>query len=136
MGFKFTDHTADVGVEAWGMTEQEALASLAEGMFSLITDLDSVEEREVHEIEITAQDHEELVVSWLNELIYRFEVDGVLFRRFEIMELGPGRLKARACGERIDRTRHPIKLGIKAATYHQLDIKRENGCRISVLLDI
>jgi len=136
MGFKFTDHTADIGVEAWGGEEKEALASLAEGMFSLITELDRVEEREAQEIEVTAQDHEELVVSWLNELIYRFEVDGVLFRRFEVTELEPGRLKARAYGEKIDRSRHPIKLGIKAATYHRLEIRREDGCRISVLLDI
>ncbi|HLE02553.1 MAG TPA: archease, partial [Dehalococcoidia bacterium] len=71
-----------------------------------------------------------------NELIYLFDAENILFRRFEFQELHPTRLKARAFGEKVDPSRHPIKLGVKAATYHQLQVKKGDGYRVQVIFDI
>jgi len=135
--FEIIEHTADVGIAAYGTDLREAFANAAYGLFSLITDIDSVGEDVRHDVEVTADNREELLVAWLSELIYLFEVEGVLFSRFDIAGLGEKKLKAACFGERIDPRRHDIKTGVKAATYHMLRVEQgEDGCRVQVLFDI
>lgn len=134
--FEVLSHTADIGIIAYGHDMKQAFANAARGMFSLITELDDVEERKEREIEVTAPDREDLLVAWLNELIYLFDVDNILFKRFEIARLGKTGLKARGYGEKADSSRHKLKLGIKAATYHMLKIEKNGGVKVQVIFDI
>jgi SHS2 domain-containing protein len=134
--FELIEHTADVGIVAYGADVKEAFANAARGMFSLIVEAGSVRETAHRDIEVTAPDEESLLVTWLNELIYLFDVENVLFSRFEIIELDATRLKARAYGEPVDDTRHMLKTGIKAATYHMVEVDRSKGGRVQVLFDI
>ena len=135
--FDVIEHTADVGIAAYGDDLREAFANAARGLFSLMADIDSVGEDVRHDVEVAADNREELLVAWLSELIYLFEVNDVLFSRFDIAELGEKKLKASCYGERIDPRRHEIKTGVKAATYHMLRVEQgEDGCRVQVLFDI
>ena len=134
--FEIIDHTADVGIVAYGASIAEAFANAARGLFSLITDTDDIAETEYRDIEVTAPDRESLLVAWLNELIYLFDAENMLFRRFDISDLGTTRLKARAYGEVADSSRHRLKMGVKAATYHMLDVSSSDGSRVQVLFDV
>ncbi len=134
--FELIDHTADVGIIAYGKDLKEAFANAAYGMFSLIADLDVVSENISREIDVKSSDPEALLVDWLNELLYIFDVDHIIFKRFEITSLNRNRLKAKVYGEKIDTSRHQLKTAVKAATYHMLKIKRENGVRVRFILDI
>ena len=134
--FEFIEHTADVGIVAYGVDMQEAFVNAARGMFSLIVEAESVRGITHHDIEVTAPDEESLLVTWLNELIYLFDVENILFSRFDITELDTNRLKARAYGEPVDNTRHKLKTGIKAATSHMVEVDRSEGGRVRVLFDI
>ena len=134
--FELIEHTADVGIMAYGADTREAFTNAAYGMFSLIVEPGSVREVEHRDIEITAPDEESLLVTWLNELIYLFDTETMLFSRFDITELGMDRLKARAYGEPVNETRHRLKTGIKAATYHMVEVDRSHGGRVRVLFDI
>ncbi len=135
--FEFFDHTADVGMIARGATLGEAFANAAKGMFALMVDLERVAEREERRVEVTADDAEGLLVNWLAELLYISEVDGLVFRRFDIEEAGETRLAARAFGEALDLERHNPQLMIKAVTRHMLEVAHEDaGWRVRVVLDI
>jgi SHS2 domain-containing protein len=134
--FEILNHTADVGIIAYGADMKQAFANAAKGIFSLITELDDVEEVLHRDAELTATDEESLLVEWLNELIYQFDTEGIIFKRFDITQLDNTRLKARGYGERINRARHKLKMGVKAATYHMLKVERGDGCRVQVLFDI
>lgn len=134
--YEYLDHTAEIGVIGRGADLKEAFCNVAMGMFNLIVDLDKLEEREVRDVEARADDRENLLVAWLNELLYLFDVDYLLFRRFEITEMSDRRLRSLAYGEKADPARHEIKLGIKAATYHLLRVEEGDPCRIQVILDI
>jgi len=135
--FEVIEHTADTGVVAYGADLKEAFANAACAMFSLMADLDRVEERVCRQIEVEAEDQESLVVSWLNELLYLLDVDRMVFKRFEVSELGHTRLKASAYGERLDAERHRVRSGIKAATYHMLRVAEEDGrYSIRVIFDV
>ncbi len=134
--FEIINHTADVGIIAYGADMKQAFANMARGLFSLITDLEDVEEVIHRDAELTATDEESLLVGWLNELIYQFDTEGIVFKRFDIIQLNNTRLKARGYGEKVDKSRHKIKMGVKAATYHMLKVERGDGGRVQVLFDI
>ena len=136
-GFRTIEHTADVGIAAWGADLKQAFAASGRGLLSLIVDLRTVRERLEREIEITAADRESLLVEWLNELIYLFDTELLLLRRFEITRLTNRQLTARAYGEPVNTTRHHLKTGIKAATYHRLRVvETTDGGRVQVIFDI
>ena len=135
-GFEIIDHTADVAIAAYGADLKKAFANAALGMFSIITDLDIVNERVIRDVEVTSEDMKDLLVSWLNELLFVCEVDKILFKRFDISELSDTRMLAKCYGEKINLKRHKIKAEIKAATYHMLKIEEGNGVRVQVLFDI
>jgi SHS2 domain-containing protein len=134
--FEILDHTADVGIIAYGADMKQAFANAGRALFSLITELDDVEEVLHRDAELTADDEESLLVEWLNELIYQFDTEGIIFKRFDITQLDNTRLKARGYGEKVDKSRHKLKTGVKAATYHMLKVEKNDGFRVQVLFDI
>ena len=134
--FEIIEHTADIGIQIRGKTLEEVFAAAAYGMFSLIVDMEDVEEREEKEIQISSSDRESLLVEWLNEFIYLFDVEKMIFRRFDFSHLDDTSLHAFAFGERLDPKRHKVKLGIKAATYHMLKVEKEDGYVARVIFDI
>ena len=87
--------TADAGIVAYGADMGEAFANAACGMFSLMADLEQVAEATSRHVEVEAGDRESLVVAWLNELLYLFDVERIVFRRFDILELTNTRLEGR-----------------------------------------
>ncbi len=134
--FEIIDHTADVVIIAYGTSLSQTFANAAKALFNLITELDNVEEVLHRDIELVAPDQESLLVAWLNELIYLFDTENVIFKRFEITKLNNTQLKARSYGEKVDSSKHKLKTGVKAATYHMLRIDKDNGYKAQVLFDI
>ena len=135
--FELIDHTADIGIVAYGAGLPQAFANAARALFSLIVEPDTVSERTFRDIELSAPDEESLLVAWLNELIFLFDTEQLLFRRFDITMPGAGCLKARGYGEKVDTSRHTLKTGVKAATYHMLSVEQgEGGCKVRVIFDI
>ena len=126
MRFEEIEHTADVGVRAYGATASEIFESAAVGMFSLIADLSTVKPRGEEEIRLAAENLPDLLVKWLSELLFLHETEKVLFREFHVQIRGTS-LEARARGERIDKARHELKLAIKAVTYHRLSVDVAKG---------
>jgi len=119
-----------------GADIKQAFANAARALFSLITELDDVEEGLHRDTELTAPDEESLLVEWLNELIYLFDAEHIIFKRFDITKLNNTQLKARSYGEKVDSSKHKLKTGVKAATYHMLKVDKGDGCKVQVLFDI
>jgi len=126
-GFRFIDHTADIGVVIFGESLPELFQHAAQSFFSVLTELKNIHESESRSFSLDAPGLEELLVSWLNEFLYLFETQGLLFNRFEIKKLSKERLEATAWGEKYTAEKHPIKRIIKAVTFHQLTIQKQRG---------
>jgi len=135
--FRILEHTADVGFEAWGTTREEVFANAARALISLIVDLEAIAPREEITLEIHGPDLESVLVNWLSELLYLHDAEAWLFREFEVQNLGNDSLRARARGEKLERSRHEVKLLVKAITYHQLVLEESpQGWRAQVYVDI
>jgi len=135
--FEIIDHTADVGIVAYGADVEDLFSNAALAMFSLITELESIEEKLHFDLKVSSEDRDSLLVEWLNELIYLFDVEHILFNRFDIESLTHNQLKAVCYGETFDPVKHKIKIGIKAATYHMLKLdKNGGGYKAQIIFDI
>ena len=133
--FEFIEHTADVGLVAYGKTLAEAFANAAYGMFSIIAGLKTVKETESRTLEISEDDYEALLFEWLNSLLYFFDVETLLLKRFDIIYLDKNRLKAVCYGEKYDSSRHRLQAGVKAATYHMLKVDEQKK-QVQVIFDV
>jgi len=133
--YDLIDHTADIGVKAYGSSVAEAFSQVAKAMFDLITDDSIIDDVGEYTIELDAPDREQLLVDWLSELIYLHDVDGVVFGRFEVSIQG-NQLKAKAYGESFDKAKHKIGMEIKAVTYHMLAVEEKPEIFVQVLFDI
>lgn len=137
--FEYLEHTADAEFIAYGRTIDEAFVNSALAMTNLMINPASVQPAVEKDVELTGDALDMLLYDWLSELIYIFEVDRLIFGKFEVHvteEGGAYRLKAKAMGESLDK--HPdIFLNIKAVTFHDLRFeKRNNIYEAQVLLDI
>ena len=135
--FKIIDHTADVGIIAYGTDVEQLFCNAALALFSLITELESIQEKSHLNLRVSSDERDSLLVEWLNELIYFFDAKHMLFNRFDIESLTQNELKATCHGEDFDPMKHKIKRGVKAATYHMLRLDNNNdGYEAQIILDI
>lgn len=134
--FEFLEHTADIGIRAFGRTLEEAFENAALAMFSLIADLSNVEEKKSYRLEVEGEDRESLLVEWLNELIYFLETENVLLKRFKVEEISETHLVAAAYGEPLDLEKHAVGVQIKATTYHMLKVSHNQYWEAQVIFDV
>ena len=133
--FQLIEHTADTGLVAYGNSLAEAFANAAYGLFSIMAELNKVREVESRSIAVSAEDAESLLFNWINHLIYIFDVEYLIFKRFDITEFTEHNLTATCWGETYDPSRHQLKLGVKSATYHMLKVDGE-GNQVQLILDV
>jgi SHS2 domain-containing protein len=133
--FKLIEHTADTGLVARGEDLAEAFVNAAYGMFSIMAELEGVRETESRRVEITGDDLEGLLFEWLNYLVYLFDAEMLIFKRFDVLEFDEHRLVATCYGEKYDPSRHHLKTGVKSATYHLLTVDSQKH-QVQVIFDI
>lgn len=135
--YTIVDHTADVGIELETASKPEAFARAALAMFDLMYGLDTIFKKETRRIEVKAESDEELLVAWLNEILYIHAVEKLLFAGFTEATLSEGAFSALGHGERFDPLRHRGDMEIKAATYHSLLLKKQKtGWKARVIFDV
>jgi len=140
--FEFLEHTADLYIAAYGHSLEEAFENAAAAMFEGITDLDKVKPKVEDSVTVEGYDEQALLYNWLEALLVKFDVKGILFSRFKVarIEKTPAGLKlnARVWGELFNPERHTYKVGVKAVTYHQMEIIKDEkgGATVKLILDI
>jgi SHS2 domain-containing protein len=124
--FEIIDHTADIGIVAYGKTKKEVFINAAKGMFEIIAGENrDLKENFYAKIKLEAKSLEDLLIAWLNELLYISEVKLVILNKFKIKELSDGQIKAEVGGTKINHLSVRIKREVKAVTYHRLEIKKD-----------
>lgn len=131
------EHTADLGLRVVASNLDQLFAEAGECLFTAIVDDPSaIRERDEFAIAIEGTDRAYLLFDWLNELLLRFDRDGMLFARFDTNVRDDG-LSARIGGEPFDPTRHALLREVKAITYHDLIVEESAaGWLAEVIVDI
>jgi len=130
-------HTADIAVRVYGKDLKELFTNAAFAMFDIIADLDGLKESVSVSMELEAASREELLVAWLDELLYNFYTKGIIFFKFDITFLDGKKLSAKARGRHVGENRNRLKTEIKAATYHDLNIRDADGhYSVDIVFDV
>ena len=123
--FESVDISGDAGIVAFGTNLGELFENAAAGMYSLITNSESLKEDKSIDVTVEKDSLESLMVAWLNELIFRFDVEGFVAKRIEVRafpmppeaseegKAGPFRITASLQGEEFDPARHEGGLLLK-----------------------
>lgn len=145
--FALRDHTADVAVEASGATLGAAFAAAGDGLAA--AQCDAVpEEGDRFDVSVAATSREALLFDYLDELIYRRDVEGVLPVANEATVTAPDgatgdgdtddtggwRLTGSARGVPLSRV---SAREVKAVTYSEMRVERTDGeWTVYVVLDV
>lgn len=136
-GYEFIDHTADIGIKAYGDTIAETFEEAANAMFDIITDSSPIAVNGEYDILLSAESIEQLLVDWLSELLFLHDAYRLVFRFFQVhIDIKKLTLHARIGGEIFDKKKHHQGNEIKAVTYHLLKVEINKPCYVQVLFDI
>ena len=136
---EFIDHTADVGMAIEAGDLNDLFRSAAQGLLGyIIANPQEIQAIVWDSTSIQADSLSELLVNWLNELIFLIETKHRVYQSFEVA-INPERceLVARIAGEPLDSSRHQVDHEVKAVTRHEARVEQNpNGWQAQVLLDI
>jgi len=138
--YEFFEHTADIGIKAFGKTLKELFANAASGMFEIIATRPPSHKAtksgvKSFKIKKAADSLENLLVEWLDELLFLFATKNIVFEKFGIEELDEKHIKAIVFG--LAAKNFDIKTEVKAVTYHMLEIKKHrNNWQAQVIFDV
>jgi SHS2 domain-containing protein len=134
--YDILEHTADVGIRAYGNTLDEAFVHAAKGLFDIITDNSEI--KPVQKVDVSlpaAPSIEQLLVDWLSELVFLNGARNLVFGRFDVKITGTS-LKATVYGDEYDVKKYRMGTEVKAVTYHMLEVRDQRPYHVQVLLDI
>ena len=132
MTYAWVDHTAELELRINAPTEAGVFVDALRAFGELAGD-ELAAERVAFDVELEAPDRAELLVRWLDELVFRAETEDLVPDEVERLELGDGRLAATVRAAR-GAPRHLVK----GVTYSGLAFERgeDGGYRATVVLDV
>jgi SHS2 domain-containing protein len=139
--FEFLEHTADILIAAHGQNIVEAFENAALAMFEVMTDTTKVNPTVEDLVKVEAEDEYALLYNWLEALLVKSEVNGMLYSKFKVSNFEDSadgfKLGANIWGEKFNAEKHPQKVAVKAITYHRMEIIKEiDKVTLEFLLDI
>ena len=124
--FEFFEHTADVGIRAYGKDLNEAFENAALAVFELMTDTSKVEPKEEREIRIEGFDLENLLYRWIESLLVYYDSELLVFSKFKVnIDIDNLKLTGKAWGEKFNKEKHEGRIVVKAMTYHEMSIEKK-----------
>lgn len=137
--YEYLYHIADAKFRAYGSTIEEAFENAALAMFNVMIDTEKLLMQESRQVNIESPEMETLLIDWLSELLYLFEVEEIVFAKFSVNRIEKTdsgfSLSGSASGESLDLSRHKFDTQVKAVTYHGLEIKKDDGFSVQVIVD-
>ena len=139
--FKFTEHTADMYIEAHGASLEETFSNIAIGLGFLIIESDNVEEKIEKKIMVESEDIESLLFDFLSEILIFQDAESLIFHNVVVEKIEKKEklwsLIAKIKGEKFNPKKHKQGTHVKAITYHNMEIKKQREkFKVRVLVDI
>lgn len=141
-GYEFLNHPADVWVHAWGVTLEKAIEQCVYSLMETMIEEKNIEENIIHEIDLEEGTKGSLLVGFLSEFLYLFDVEGFIFISIQIdpivhTETGKWKIHAVCKGEVYNPLKHVPDIEVKAITYSYLEInEKEERTDIKIVYDI
>jgi SHS2 domain-containing protein len=138
----FIDHTADIGLDIVAPNPEAAFIAAAEGMFEIMVNWRTTPALRVsatrsQPVEARADGWQDLLVTWLEELLFLFETERLVPKTIDLADISSNHVRAIVHNDVLDASMHNGTRQIKAVTYHQLRAEATpRGFEIRVIFDI
>ncbi len=143
MTYRFLEDIAiaDIAFEAEGKTLSELFSNAALAVINtMVTDVNSVEQKVLKNIQVEADDPETLLYGFLQELVFYKDAELLLFSRYDIdirEEKGKWRLQGNIHGEELNQQKHELVADVKAVSLHNFKVRKTvEGWQAEVILDV
>lgn len=135
MSFEFLDHTADISFRATGRTLPEAFESAVLAFAKYVSNGHKIVENKERVVRISGMDIENLLYTFLDELIYLFDAEGFLAVR-AVLRINGNDLEGTLFGD--DSENYKGLRHVKSATYADMLIRNNGpeGWELKAVLDV
>jgi SHS2 domain-containing protein len=120
--YQTLEHKADSGFQVTAPSLARLYIDAALALTDMMVKLDLIKEVEKRTLSVTGENRDQLMVKWLNEILFLFEKEKILCRRIVFDTFDGKKIAASIHGEKFDPPRHGGISEIKAVTYHQLQL--------------
>lgn len=135
VGYRFLEHTADIRAECQAASFPELLETAAQALYAVALRETRTDAHVEHEVAIQAESPEEMLVRWLQELIFLMDVEHFVATRFDLHHAAEDRVAATLRGYEYQPEERATE--IKAATYHGMAVRHTNeGIVAEVIFDL
>jgi SHS2 domain-containing protein len=135
--FELLEHSSDIGIRARGSDRLTALISASHALVSILVDPAPFRPLEERTFQATGSDEAAQIVNWLNEILFFYDTETLVFVEFKIDSWTSEKITGHAKGERSDIGQHEFRTAVKAATYHQFESHATpDGWEIRVFVDV
>jgi len=135
--YEFFDHVADVGILIRAPSLEGLFATAARALMDWIGSAPEGRQVSGLEMQVQAEDIEDLLVRWLQELIYQFQCRHTYITEVSNVRVVDNELKTALAGIIWDENGRQEYREVKAVTYHQLTVHQDRGFwEARVILDV
>lgn len=135
--YEFFDHAADVGIRCRADSVGELFVTAARAMMEWAGPPPEGQETVSLPVSLEAEDREEMLVRWLQEVLYLFHQRHLYFIAAASLYIADTALRCELLARPWEQSSCREYQEIKAITYHQLRVYREGSLwYASVILDI
>jgi SHS2 domain-containing protein len=135
-GWSFLEHTADIRMEIRGANLAELFQNAALGLMDTLFPGCQIEAEKNTRLEIEELTTEELLVTWLREILYKYETEGLALADVEVLEITENRVTGNLVWGSPSENCLP-EAEIKGVTYHGLKVQEhKSGYLAQIVFDI
>ncbi|MCU0665519.1 MAG: archease [Candidatus Omnitrophica bacterium] len=135
--YQILDHTADIGMRVQAKDLSGLFRNAGLALFDISAQKVNPSKTESHQMVVMQKgaNAEELLVNWLNQLLYLSQTESMVFEDFKINQVSDKFIDAVAVG--VDMNHYKVNTEIKAATYHELKLSQTpRGYQAQVVFDV
>ncbi|MFN3813269.1 MAG: archease [Aquificaceae bacterium] len=130
------DITADAGIRVKAKGLEELICKVLLATFNEMTNIDEVEKKEEHFLEVRSE-LPYMLADIINQALVLHEYKCFVASSCQVLELSNHHVKVKLIGGKFDPDRNESKLVIKAATYHRLKVEKSGDQWVAeVIFDI
>lgn len=135
--YEIFSHTADLGFKVFGKTKEQLFENSGKALFDILIGIENIKESKEKNLTIRANNLEDLLLNTLSEFLFTFSVKKLIFKNFFVKFINENEINIIAKGEEFNKNKHIIKREIKAITYHDFKVyKEENIWCANIVIDI
>ena len=135
--YRLLDHTADLGMRIHGTSLKKLFENAGKALLEQLVNIKQSSEVGTHSISLSAADHADLMVKWLSEILYIFNVENLVVEDIMVKSIRENRISSTLTVAPFTTNKHDLIREIKAVTYHQIEVKKKKNLWVArVIFDL